>query len=205
MHLGYGLAAILGFIGVKLILHALHENNLSFINDGAPVNVIEISTAASLYVIGGILLVTIIASLTSRKGKAKSAVANLRQLATEYLDLDDAAMLPRVTRAWSAYAIRKRGSGYLAYDPLDGASTNIRRMPSQVTWKPGPKNGNRFYGDNDLQGVWNHKRQDGSFTLEHLTRAEATRIYHLSKQDVHLYSLTYILGQMLGIQEDFDA
>ena len=35
IYLSYGLAAILGFIGVKLILHALHENNLPFINDGA--------------------------------------------------------------------------------------------------------------------------------------------------------------------------
>jgi len=90
VYLSYGLAVILAFIGAKLILHALHENNLPFINDGAPVNVIEITTATSLYVIGAILLVTVIASLASRKGKAKSAVANLRQLATEYMDLDDA-------------------------------------------------------------------------------------------------------------------
>src|SRR5690606_24183 len=34
IYLSYGLAAILGFIGVKLILHALHENNVAFINDG---------------------------------------------------------------------------------------------------------------------------------------------------------------------------
>ena len=37
IYLSYGLAAILGFIGVKLILHALHENNVPFINDGEPV------------------------------------------------------------------------------------------------------------------------------------------------------------------------
>lgn len=91
IYLSLGLAAILAFIGAKLILHALHENNLPFINDGAPVNVIEISTSMSLYVICAILLATVIASLTSRKGKAKSAVANLRQLASEYMDLDDTA------------------------------------------------------------------------------------------------------------------
>ncbi|HWJ07261.1 MAG TPA: TerC family protein [Steroidobacteraceae bacterium] len=90
IYLPYGLAAILAFIGSKLILHALHENNLPFINDGAPVNVVEISTTTSLYVIGALLLVTVVASLTSEKGKARSAVANLRQLATEYLDLDEA-------------------------------------------------------------------------------------------------------------------
>ena len=44
IYLAYGLAAILAFIGVKLVLHALHENNLPFINDGEPVPVVEIST-----------------------------------------------------------------------------------------------------------------------------------------------------------------
>ncbi len=50
-----GLAAILAFIGgVKLILHALHENNVPFINGGGePVQVVEISTGLSLAVIIG--------------------------------------------------------------------------------------------------------------------------------------------------------
>ena len=65
IYLSYGLAAILGFIGVKLILHALHENNVPFINGGEPVNVVEISTAVSLSVILGVLLVTVVASLLS--------------------------------------------------------------------------------------------------------------------------------------------
>ncbi|RYY99599.1 MAG: TerC/Alx family metal homeostasis membrane protein, partial [Comamonadaceae bacterium] len=58
LYLSYGLAIILAFIGVKLVLHALHENNLFFINDGNPVNVIEISTLQSLLVILAILVVT---------------------------------------------------------------------------------------------------------------------------------------------------
>ena len=37
VYLSYGLAFLLGFIGVKLILHALHENELPFINGGEPV------------------------------------------------------------------------------------------------------------------------------------------------------------------------
>ena len=48
---------------MKLILHALHENNLPFINDGEPVDVAEISTALSLSVILGVLIVTVVASL----------------------------------------------------------------------------------------------------------------------------------------------
>ncbi|MDI3195170.1 TerC family protein [Pseudarthrobacter sp. AL07] len=86
--LAYGLAAILGFIGVKLILHALHENNLPFINDGEPVNVVEVSTIISLTVILGVLVVTVLASIFSPKGKAKNAVSGAKRHATEYLDLN---------------------------------------------------------------------------------------------------------------------
>ncbi len=86
--LAYGLAAILGFIGVKLILHALHENTLPFINDGEHVNVIEVSTGVSLTVILGVLVVTILASIFSPKGKAKNAVSGAKRHATEYLDLN---------------------------------------------------------------------------------------------------------------------
>ena len=48
IYLSYGLAAILAFIGVKLILHALHENNVPFVNGGEGVDVVEISTGLSL-------------------------------------------------------------------------------------------------------------------------------------------------------------
>jgi tellurite resistance protein TerC len=86
--LSYGLAAILGFIGVKLILHALHENTLPFVNDGQHVNVVEVSTGVSLTVILGVLVVTILASIFSPKGKAKNAVSGAKRHATEYLDLN---------------------------------------------------------------------------------------------------------------------
>jgi tellurite resistance protein TerC len=85
IYLSYGLAAVLAFIGVKLILHALHENNVPFINDGRPVDVIEISTGLSLSVIIGVLTVTVVASLTSPKGRAQNIVSAARRHATEYL------------------------------------------------------------------------------------------------------------------------
>ena len=88
IYLAYGLSAILAFIGVKLILHALHENNLFFINDGKPVPVIEVSIGVSLSVIIGILFVTVVASVMSPKGKAQTAIHNLRRMAREYLDTD---------------------------------------------------------------------------------------------------------------------
>jgi tellurite resistance protein TerC len=61
--LSQGLAFILFFIGVKLILHALHENELPFINGGEHVAVLEIPTLASLGVIVVTLIVTTAASL----------------------------------------------------------------------------------------------------------------------------------------------
>ncbi|MBF6455452.1 TerC family protein [Nocardia cyriacigeorgica] len=87
IYLSFGLAAILGFIGVKLILHALHENNLPFINNGDPVHVGEISTGASLLVILLVLVVTVVVSVISPRGRAQQAVANARRHATDYLDL----------------------------------------------------------------------------------------------------------------------
>lgn len=63
VYLSYGLGVILGFIGIKLLLHALHENNLPFINGGEDVPVPEISTVASLLIIVGILVGTVLLSL----------------------------------------------------------------------------------------------------------------------------------------------
>jgi tellurite resistance protein TerC len=85
IYLSYGLAAILGFIGVKLVLHALHENTLPFINGGEHVPVFEISTGLSLGVIIGVLTVTVIASLLSPAGRAHSAIALSRNSAKKYI------------------------------------------------------------------------------------------------------------------------
>ncbi|QTJ69259.1 TerC family protein [Rhodococcus sp. ZPP] len=63
VYLSYGLSIILAFIGVKLVLHALHENTLGFVNGGEHVAVPEISTGMSLAVIVGVLAVTTVASL----------------------------------------------------------------------------------------------------------------------------------------------
>lgn len=63
VYLSQGLAFILGFIGVKLLLHALHENEVPFINGGEHVPVPEIPTLLSLGVIIVTLLITTVASL----------------------------------------------------------------------------------------------------------------------------------------------
>ncbi|PTR26617.1 tellurite resistance protein TerC [Rhodococcus sp. OK519] len=70
VYLSYGLSLILAFIGVKLVLHALHENSLPFINGGEHVSVPEISTVMSLSVILGVLVVTTVASLLKTRNKS---------------------------------------------------------------------------------------------------------------------------------------
>ncbi|MBC3987087.1 TerC family protein [Streptomyces buecherae] len=63
VHLSYGLSIILGFIGVKLVLHALHESG---------VHVPEISIPVSLGVICAVLVVTTITSLRASKKQAQA-------------------------------------------------------------------------------------------------------------------------------------
>ncbi len=63
VYLSQGLAFILAFIGVKLVLHALHENEVPFINGGEHVPVPEIPTLLSLGVIILTLAITAAASL----------------------------------------------------------------------------------------------------------------------------------------------
>jgi tellurite resistance protein TerC len=64
VYLAYGLAFLLFFIGVKLILHALHENELPFINGGEHVDwAPEIPIWLSLVTILATLAVTAVASL----------------------------------------------------------------------------------------------------------------------------------------------
>jgi tellurite resistance protein TerC len=70
IYLSVGLSIILGFIGVKLILHALHKNTLSFINGGEHVDVPEISTGMSIGVIAVVLLITTVASLIRTRGRS---------------------------------------------------------------------------------------------------------------------------------------
>ncbi|MEU6977950.1 TerC family protein [Streptomyces sp. NPDC046371] len=66
VHLSYGLSVILGFIGVKLVLHALHESG---------VHVPEISIPFSLTVIGGVLVITTITSLIASRKQAQREAA----------------------------------------------------------------------------------------------------------------------------------
>jgi tellurite resistance protein TerC len=79
VYLSYGLAFILGFIGVKLILEALHTNEVPFINGGDPVDwAPEIPIWLSLVVIFGTILLTAVASLLKTCRDMRRAAAEPR-------------------------------------------------------------------------------------------------------------------------------
>jgi tellurite resistance protein TerC len=68
VYLSYGLALLLAFIGAKLILHALHENELPFVNGGEPVGwAPDIPVWLSLLAIVGTLAITALASLIATR------------------------------------------------------------------------------------------------------------------------------------------
>lgn len=73
-YLHYGIAFILAFIGVKLFLHAMHVNELPFINGGEHIDwAPEISTWMSLGVIVVSMIVATVASLIASSRERRAA------------------------------------------------------------------------------------------------------------------------------------
>jgi tellurite resistance protein TerC len=110
VYLSHGLAFLLGFIGVKLVLHAMHENELPFVNGGEPVTwAPEIPVSVSLAVIVVTLTVTTVASLVVARSRTP-----------EYLDEHTG---PR--REWHHHDdARERLAADLPYD-LPGGRTDV--------------------------------------------------------------------------------
>ncbi|MBD8012887.1 TerC family protein [Microbacterium sp. Re1] len=79
VYLAQGLAVILAFIGVKLLIHALHKNELPFINGGEPITVIpEIPIWLSLLFIAGTIAVATVASLRKTRDRALHSAGDRR-------------------------------------------------------------------------------------------------------------------------------
>jgi tellurite resistance protein TerC len=77
-YLKYGIAFILAFIGVKLVLHAMHVNELPFLNGGEPIEwAPEISTWTSLAVIVAAMAVATVASIVKARVDSKRRGVNL--------------------------------------------------------------------------------------------------------------------------------
>ncbi|MFW0182900.1 TerC family protein [Rothia sp. CCM 9417] len=116
IYLSWGLSIVLAFIGVKLLLHALHENTLFFLNDGQPVQVIEVGIELSLAVIISVLVMTVLASLYSPKGRALATIQKVQNLSDEYLNLP--AHAPAAQRAE-------------LQSKLDAAAAKSRKIPQK--------------------------------------------------------------------------
>ncbi|MGY1591338.1 TerC family protein [Geodermatophilus sp. SYSU D00708] len=70
VYLSLGLAVILAFIGVKLVMEALHENTVPFINGGEHIEAVPtIPIWLSLSIILGVLAIATIASLIKTRGE----------------------------------------------------------------------------------------------------------------------------------------
>ncbi len=92
VYLGLGLSVLLAFIGVKLILHALHENELSFINGGEHVPVWDVPIWFSLGAIVVILGVTAVASLAKTRSDRRSGGDDGTGEGQDRLHLDDVSL-----------------------------------------------------------------------------------------------------------------
>ncbi|MDQ1579392.1 MAG: tellurite resistance protein TerC [Microbacteriaceae bacterium] len=74
-YLKYGIALILGFIGVKLVFHAMHTNEVPFLNGGHPIDwAPEIDTWTSLAVIVATMVVATIASLVKMRVEGRRII-----------------------------------------------------------------------------------------------------------------------------------
>jgi tellurite resistance protein TerC len=84
-HLSRGLSLVLAFIGAKLVLEALHQNTLPFLNGGESVHwAPEIPTSVSLGVVVGIILLTAVTSMiASRRRASREAAAGSSEPRTD--------------------------------------------------------------------------------------------------------------------------
>ncbi|MGO4434322.1 TerC family protein, partial [Paenarthrobacter sp. RAF9] len=86
VYLKHALSVILAFIGVKLVLHAMHVNELPFINGGHHIEwAPEIPTYVSLAVIVGTIIVAVVASLLSPAARKAKMDARLEEDARKSL------------------------------------------------------------------------------------------------------------------------
>jgi tellurite resistance protein TerC len=95
VYLSYGLSFLLAFIGVKLVFHAMHENELPFINGGEHIEwAPAIPIWLSLTVIVGTLAVTTVASLVAARGRSDEDLRVHTGPRREWHDHEDVAAHP---------------------------------------------------------------------------------------------------------------
>lgn len=110
VYLNYGLAAILAFIGAKLVIHALHENQLPFINGGEPVHAIpEVPIAVSLTFILATLAITTVVSLLATRGRER--ISDAVVLSHEHHEEQSVRVRARVEQDDTPGRYRRIGDG----------------------------------------------------------------------------------------------
>jgi len=76
VYLGIGLAILLGFIGFKLVFHAMHVNELPFLNGGEPITwAPEVTIGQSLAIIVSILALTTVTSLLKTRKDERAGIS----------------------------------------------------------------------------------------------------------------------------------
>ena len=100
-YLKYGIAFILGFIGVKLVLHAMHDNTLPFINGGEHIEwAPDIPIWLSLLVIAASMIVAVVASLI--RTRILVARGEMEPTSKAIHDIEDAEKAETTTKKPSA-------------------------------------------------------------------------------------------------------
>jgi tellurite resistance protein TerC len=133
-HLSKGLSLVLAFIGVKLVLEALHGNNLAFLNDGKPYSwAPEVPTWLSLVVVVGIILVTALTSMIAVR-RRESKLPAVPPLMTP----------ARISAALAGPTLGSPGAGHIEHNdrptPTRSAGRNDRNDRNRKTRPPhGPK------------------------------------------------------------------
>ncbi|WP_366516423.1 TerC family protein [uncultured Agrococcus sp.] len=106
VYLHYGIAAILGFIGVKLVFHAMEANDLFFLNGGEPIGwVPHIETWHSLVVILVAMVVSVVASLLKTlRDRMKGKRSELPVVGPVEAELDESGHYQLVTARGTSFA-----------------------------------------------------------------------------------------------------
>ena len=136
VYLSLGLSLILAFIGVKLVLEALHANELAFVNGGEPVSwAPAVPTEVSLGVIVAVLALTTVASLVGARRKGAAAVPD----AADADEADEAGEADEADEVGTGEPVRASSGRpgptrpeLARSDPARPESRRPRRQPQQA-------------------------------------------------------------------------
>ncbi len=128
VHLSVGLAAILAFIGLKLIGEALLGSGVTHLG---PVPVPEVSAVVSLVVIAGVLVVTTVTSLAAGRGASSQATQARTAERAPASDPVDGGLCPAAPPALLAGQQTPRATGRRATGRRHGTRLRRPREPRE--------------------------------------------------------------------------